>query len=287
MAISATMVRELREMTGAAMMDCKKALEAAGGDLQQAIDHLRKQGLKSAAKKAARDTGEGRLVAVLSRDRRRGHLVGIACETDFLAGSERFRELMTGLENHVGSQDPDDIEDGARPLLKQSWQGAGATVAETLQEAVGQFGENLRIHALVRLDNQKGRIGAYIHHDHRQAAIVSVTTAADPAAAEEVLKSLCQHIVVFQPSYANRAEVPAEDIEREKAVIRESDDVKKRPPEFQDKIIEGKLSKFYATTVLAEQPWIHDDKLTVQKALAKELGGSAKIEAFRRVAIGT
>ncbi len=286
MAISATMVRELREMTGAAMMDCKKALEAAGGDLQQAVDHLRKQGLKSAAKKAARDTGEGRVIAVLSRDRRRGHLVSIACETDFLAASERFKELVSGFEEHVRSQDPDDVEDGARPLLKQSWQGAGASVAETLQQAVGQFGENLRVHALVRLENPQGRIGAYIHHDHRQAAIVSVTSGASSAAADEVLKSLCQHIVVFRPSYASRAEVPAEDLERERAVIRESEEVKKRPAELQEKIVEGKLAKFYAATVLAEQPWIHDDKQSVQKALAKELGQGVQIEAFRRVAIG-
>jgi len=286
MAISATMVRELREMTGAAMMDCKKALEAAGGDLQQAIDHLRKQGLRSAAKKAARETGEGRVFAALSEDRHRGYLVGVACETDFLAGSTHFKDLVADLEEHVLSQDPHDVEEGPRALLKQSWKGAGATVAETLQEAVGQFGENLRIAALARLENPAGRIGTYIHHDHRQGAIVSVSTGADGDRAEEVLKSLCQHIVVFRPSYLTRDEVPAEELEREREVIRESDEVKKRPAEHQAKIVEGKLSKFYATTVLLEQPWIHDDKLTVQKALAKELGPDVSVEAFERISIG-
>ena len=105
---------------------------------------------------------------------------------------------------------------------------------------------------------------------------MSVTTEATGAAAEEVLKSLCQHIVVFQPLYAGREEVPAEALEREREVLRESEDVKQRPAELQGKIVEGRLAKFYASTVLGEQPWIHVDKLTVQKALAKELGAGAR-----------
>lgn len=286
MAITATMVRELRDMTGAAMMDCKKALEAAGGNIQEAVDHLRKQGLKSAAKKASRETGEGRVIAVRSDDARRGHMVAMACETDFLAGSDQFKAFMGELERHVAACDPTGVDGGARALLDQPWMGKGKKASERIAEAVGSFGENLRVHQLVRFENPEGLVGYYIHHDNKRGAIVSVTTGADLAKAEDVLRSLCQHIVVFQPSYCSRSEVPATDLDRERQVIRESDEVKKKPEEFRDKIIEGKLGKFYAQTVLAEQPWIHDDKRSVQKALEAELGKGTRIEAFARVQLG-
>ncbi len=286
MAITATMVRELRERTGAAMMDCKKALEAASGDIDGAIDHLRKQGLKSAGKKAERDTAEGRVFAAIAADGRRGTLVGVACETDFLAKGDGFKSFVDALEKHVLENDPDGLEDGTRPLMSQKWQGSSKPVSEAIQETVGQFGENIRVTSLTRVENPKGAVSAYVHHDGKQGAIASVTTGADPAQAGELVKSLCQHIVVFRPSFANVEEVPAAEVEREKEVLRESDEVKKKPAEFQDKIIEGKLKKFYAGIVLAEQPWIHDDKSTVAKALEKELGSGTRIVSFTRATIG-
>lgn len=285
MAITAQMVRELREMTGAAMMDCKKALEASGGDVDAAIDHLRKQGLKSAAKKADRETAEGRVIAPLSDDVRRAHLLGLACETDFLASSEGFRDLVARLEVHVRESDPTGVEEGERPLLSQPFQGEG-TVGDVLQAAVGKFGENVRVVALERLESPEGRVGAYVHHDGKQGAIVAVATEADEMASAEPLKSLCQHVLVFHPSYASREEVPAEAVERERAVIAESDEVRTKPEAVRGKIVEGRLSKFYAQTVLAEQPWILDDKRTVQKALEEALGAGTRILAFRRVRLG-
>ena len=281
MAITAKMVSELREMTGAAMMDCKKALEATGGDAQAALDHLRKQGLKSAAKKSGRETAEGRVFAVVPDDAKRGHLVGVACETDFLSSSDGFKEFVEKLSTHVGDHDPKDGED----LAGQSWQ-EGGTVGEALSAMVGQFGENVRVTDLVRLENVEGAVGTYIHHDNKQGAIVSVTTGADAATARETLKSLCQHVVVFMPAHTNREDVPADEIAREEAVIRESDEVKSKPDAVRDKIVQGKLSKFYATCVLADQPWIHDDKMSVQKALEKDLGAGTRIEAFTRVKLG-
>ena len=278
------MVRDLRERTGAAMMDCKKALEAAGGDLEGAIDHLRKQGLKSAAKKAERETAEGRVFAVLSDDHRRAHLVGVACETDFLSGSDKFKLFVQELEGAVRASDPDAVEGGARNLLEQKM-GEG-TVADALKEAVGQYGENIQVTGFARSENVEGLVGSYIHHDNKQGAIVSVTTSADANKAESVLRGLCQHIVVFSPAYANREEVSADAIERERAVLAESDEVKSKPEAVRDKIIDGRMAKFYAGTVLAEQPWILDDKLTVQKALEAELGSGVRIESFTRVKLG-
>lgn len=282
MAITSQMVRELREQTGAGMMDCKKALDATGGDLEAAVDHLRKAGMKSAGKKAERDTAEGRVVAAISDDSHRGHLFGVACETDFLAKGDGFGGFVEEMKQHVLSQDPAD----AAAIADQAWQGGGTKVADAIKEAVGQFGENIRITGLARVENAAGLVGAYVHHDKKQGAIVSVTTSADAEKAAEVLKSLCQHVVVFRPAYVNREEVPADALEREKDVIRESDEVKKKPAEFQDRIIEGKLGKFYAGCTLEEQPWIHDDKSSVKKALEAELGAGTRIQAYYRVVLG-
>ncbi|MEW6072589.1 MAG: translation elongation factor Ts [Planctomycetota bacterium] len=281
MAISTQMVRELRDLTGAGMMDCKKALEAANGSIEAAIDHLRKAGMKSAGKKAQRETTEGRVFAVVTPDRRRGHLAGVACETDFLAKGENFGAFVRGISDHVAARDPSD----AAGLLAQGWR-SGGTVADAVREAVGQFGENIRIAELARLENAAGRIGSYVHHDNKQGAIVSVTTDAPAGAVGDVLKSLCQHIVVFLPAYATREDVPADVVEHERAVLRESDEVKKKPAELRNKIVEGKLAKFYAGCVLEEQPWIHDDGTSVRKALQKALGPEARVQAFRRVRLG-
>lgn len=286
MTVTASMVRELRESTGAAMMDCKKALEATGGDMQAAVDHLRKAGMKSAAKKADRETAEGRVFDALNDDRTRGHMLAVACETDFLSKGDGFVGFVKEFQEHVAKEDPTGLEGGERPLFVQNWQGSGATVRERIQEAIGSLKENIQVTSLVRFENPAGRVGTYIHHDYKKGAIVSVTTEADPAKADEVLKSLCQHVVVFQPGALRREDVAPEDVEREKAVIRESDEVKKKPEEFRDKIVEGKLGKFFAGTCLEEQPWIHDDKSSVAKAIEKELGKGSRIEAFQLVHIG-
>ena len=243
------------------------------------------QGLKASTKKAERSTAEGRVFAVRAADGKRAHLVGLACETDFLAKSERFLKLAADLERHVLSQDPSGLE-GSRPITSQRFQGEGAPLSQVLQEVVGVFGENTRISNCVRLENPKGQIGTYVHHDNKQGAIVSVTTSAKGLDVAEILKTLCQHIVVFRPTYANRAEVPASEVERERAVILAADDMKSKPEAVREKMVVGRLNSFFALHVLAEQPWIKDDKLSVQKALEKALGADAKIEAFQRVHLG-
>ncbi len=286
MTITAAKVRELRDMTGAGMMDCKKALESSKGDLEAAIDYLRKAGLKSAAKKADRVTSEGRVLSVVDREARRGYLLAVACETDFLAKGASFQALLEELSQVLRDCDPDGLDSGDRPLVKQGRVRGEGTVTELLHEAVGQMGENIQLVEFARFENQKGRIGAYVHHDGKQAAMVSVTTSSDAAKATETLKSLCQHIVVYAPQGARRSDIPAEAVERERAVILDSADLQKKPAELREKIVSGRMEKFFAQTVLAEQPWIHEDKQSVQKALDEALGKGAAIEAFRRFKIG-
>ncbi|MEM7306159.1 MAG: translation elongation factor Ts [Planctomycetota bacterium] len=286
MTITAAKVRELREMTGAGMMDCKKALESSSGDIEGAVDFLRKAGLKSAAKKAERETSEGRVHAVVDASGKKGHLVAVACETDFLSKGDGFQALIDELGEVLTNCDPDGLDSGDRPLMTQGRSRGEGTVTELLQEVVGQMGENIQIVDFARFENAEGLIGVYVHHDGKQAAMASVTTGADAGAATETLKALCQHIVVFPSEGASRDDIPADVVERERGVILESGDLTKKPAEIQEKILAGRMEKFFAGIVVSEQPWIHDDKQTVQKALEASLGAGTRIESFRRFRIG-
>jgi len=286
MAITATMVRELRELTGAGMMECKKALEGSSGDVQVAIDNLRKQGLKSAAKKGSRETSEGRVFAVLSEDHSRAHLVAIACETDFLAGSPKFLSFVADLETHVRDNDPDGVEGGERPLLVQTWQGTETSVGDAIQVAIGEMGENMRVVAVRRIETAGGCVGSYVHHDHKKGAIAAIGGIEEGKDADGTLRSLCQHAVVFTPPCLGRDEVAAEDIERERAVIRDSDDVAGKPDEIREKIVDGRMTKYFSQVCLVDQPWVLDDQQSVSKAVTVELGQDARVEAFAVASVG-
>jgi len=277
--ITAKLVRELREATGAGMMDCKKALEATAGAFDEAIDHLRKQGLKSAEKKSSRTTGEGRVLAAIDADGRGGSMVSVACETDFVARTPDFEGFLSALCAHVTRNSPRSVEE----LEGQAW-GKGQTVGEALKSLIGKLGENIKIVEVARLSNPKGLVASYVHHNQKVGVLVSITTDAAGDAAQEMLHHLSMHIAFAKPEALFREELPAELLERERAIYLE--EVRGKPQEMQEKIVAGKLEKFYASRVLPEQPWVKDDKLTVDKALKAALGKSAQIEAFACFQIG-
>jgi elongation factor Ts len=273
------MVRNLRERTGAGLMECKRALEASKADLEGAVDFLRKQGLKTADKKADRETGEGRVQAWIGPKMRVGSLVAMTCETDFVARTSDFGKLLYDISELVAEKNPGSVDALSNLPLK-----SGTSVGETLKLLVGKIGENIRIPRAERLENMKGRIGSYVHHDGKKAAMISVTTDVDEDKVGEALKELCQHIVVFNPVAAKRDQVSESAVERERAIYLE--EVKSKPPEMQEKIVAGKLEKFYADQVLPEQKWMKDDTKTVQKILEEKLGKGARIESFVRIQIG-
>ena len=190
--ITATMVRELRDKTGAGMMECKKALTACDGDMEAALDELRKSGLKTAAKKAGRETSEGRVYAKVADDLRSGALVSISCETDFVAATEQFQGFLDDLASHVLEHKPSNLDE----CMTQQWKGDG-TVADALTQLVGRLGENIQIADVVAMENTSGGVGAYVHHDNKKGAMVSVTC---PKPNGDTLKELCMHAVVFQPA---------------------------------------------------------------------------------------
>ena len=277
--ITAELVRELREKSGAGMMDCKKALEATGGDFEGAFDHLRKQGLKTAEKKAGRATGEGRVYAVVSDDQRSGAMVNVSCETDFVAKTPDFEAFLDALCRAALEHSPADVAE----LTGKPWK-QGGTVDDALKALVGRLGENIQVAAVARFENSEGRVGAYVHHDMKKAALASVTTGADTDTARETLRDLCMHVVVFRPGALDREAVPRDRLERERAIYRE--EVKDKPDDIRERILGGKLEKFFAETVLTEQPWIRDDKLSVKSAVERALGTGTRIEAYARFQVG-
>lgn len=275
MAITAKMVQELRSRTGAPLMDCKRALAATEGDLEGAIDNLRKSGMKNADKRVGRATAEGRVRAFVRADGKLGSVVALTSETDFVAKTEDFVKLTEQLAEHVAEHAPADVD----ALLAQELAGVGG-IADTIKSLSGKMGENMKVASLARYENAGGRVGAYVHHDQKQGALISITSNKPAAEIDAFIKTLAMHVVAKKPEALSREEISPESIERERKVFLESEEVLKKPEDKREMIVKGKLEKFFAASTLLEQPWVLDDKISVKKALAQTLGDDARIEGF-------
>ena len=279
MTITASQVKELRDQTGAAMMDCKEALQESGGDFEAAVDFLRKKGLKSADKKASRATSEGRVFATVDADGKGANLVSVNCETDFVARTPDFEALLESLCAHVASEKPADAE----AMLAQAW-AEGDTVTEAIKGTIGKLGENILLAGAGRLECEEGWVGCYIHHNQKVGAIAAIKTSKGQDEAAEILKNLCMHCTANNPLGLNRDEISEAVVEREKAIY--MDEVKDKPEEIQEKIMSGKLDKYFAGICLNDQPWVWDDKSTTSAAIKEALGDDAEILGFIRYQIG-
>lgn len=277
--ITAAMVRELRDKSGAAMMDCKKALETTKGDMEAAFDELRKRGLKAAAKKEGRATAQGRVASHLAEDGRKGAMVGLACETDFVANTDDFNGFLKKLASHAFQHEPKDVA----AMLTQKW-ADGGTVHDALQAVIGKLGENMQLVDVAVFTARDGQVGAYIHHDKMKGALVQVKTGADRGKADATLKAICMQIVVMNPTALDAQSIDPTLIERERVIAREG--LAGKPAEIQEKIVAGRIDKFIADNTLVGQPWIHDDKQTVTKAVAAALGAGSAVTGFRRFQLG-
>lgn len=277
MAVTASMVRELRDKTGAAMMDCKKALEASGGDMDAALDHLRKQGLKTAAKKAGRETSEGRVSASIADDGTSGALVAVRCETDFVANTDDFGSMMERYANAALAADLP-AGDATEAFLSTSID--GSSVSDDLQQVIGRLGENIQFARVSKVDEAGSFVGVYIHHNGKVGALASVATTKSRDEAQGLLGRLCQHIAFTKPNYGVPADVPADIVDRERQVHMESDEVKSKPENIREKIVDGKIKAFFKDICLQEQPWIFDNGMSVAKAIQSELGDDAKLSGY-------
>lgn len=282
--ITAKDVAALRERTGVGMMDCKKALVEADGDMEQAITLLREKGLATQAKKSGRIAAEGIVLSVVDASKNVGCVVEVNSETDFVAKNEEFINFVNSVAKTIIDTNPSDVDD----LLKKTISGGSASVEETLQEIFLKIRENMKIRRFVRME---GILVPYVHGDGKIGVLVRMESdiAADNADLLACGKDCALQIAAMNAPYLNREAVPAEVIEEEKKIMmaQMSEDPKmaNKPEQVRAKIVEGKVVKYYSENCLLEQTFVKDNDLTVQKyvdKVAKDLGGSIKVVEFVR-----
>ena len=292
--ITAALVKELREKTGAGMMDCKKALEETGGDVDKAVEYLRMKGIATAEKRADRAASEGAIVALLSDDAKTAALVEVNSETDFVARNEEFKALAQAVATQVfGDAAFDGVVSVAQEgeLMTQAWhKDAGKTVAEAVKEASGKTGENVVVRRYARFKSD-GFIGSYVHFNGKVAVIVDIAGGDGPAV-KEVAYSIAQHIAAGVPKVplgVSREDVKSEIVDRERRIYEEQARTAGKPEAMIGKIVDGQVNRFYAENTLLDQPWVRDDSKTIRQLVAdasKEAGGELTVRRFARFQMG-
>lgn len=278
MSITAAQVNELRKSTGAGMLDCKKALEETGGDIEKAVDTLRKKGLAAAAKKAGRAATEGLVAAVIAADGKSGALVEVNSETDFVAKNDKFQAFVADIANQVLAAAPADID---ALLAQDSVKEPGKSIQIALNEAISVIGENLQIRRFARFASN-GLTGSYIHAGGKIGVLVELAGNGDLAS---LAKDIAMHIAAAAPQYVRRDEVAADVIEREKDIYRDKARQTGKPDNIIEKIIEGQIGKFYAEVCLLEQNFVKDPDKTIQQVL-KSAGADVTVSRFARFVLG-
>jgi elongation factor Ts len=282
MAISAGQVKELRERTGAGMMDCKKALQETDGDMEAAIDLLRSRGAAKAAKRAGKETSEGAIGSYVEGGV--GGLVELNCETDFVARTEDFQTLADQLAQHVarnaegvsGSVDGDVI-------LAQPFLGGDRTVEAEVTAVSAKTGEKIVVRRAARFEGEPGQIGSYVHMTGKIGVLVELAGAEDGA--EDVARDVAMHVAAANPLAVTSDEIPADVVERERTVYLEQVRNEGKPEHIQEKIVEGKLGKFYKENALLHQPFVKDADRSVADRV-KDAGTDASVRRFVRYELG-
>jgi elongation factor Ts len=282
--VSATAVKDLRERTGAGMMDCKKALAESQGDLDRAVALLRERGLAKAARREGRATVEGTVAMALAGES--GALVELGCETDFVARTPDFQALAARLARQVAAE--------ARLDAPESLAAAridGELVGERIQGLAGKLGEHLAVKRVARLEVRGGRVGGYVHAGGKLGVLVGLRTAARGERVDALAKDVAMHVAAADPSpvAVERAGVPAELVAREREVFAKQAAQTGKPEKVIEKIVEGRLAKFYSEVCLLEQPFVKDPDQSVGAVLAhaaKELGGDVAVAGFVRFRLG-
>jgi elongation factor Ts len=285
--ITAGLVKELRDKTGAGMMDCKRALGESEGDLEAAVDWLRKKGLAAAAKKAGRVAAEG-LIGVATADEA-GAVVEVNSETDFVARNQLFQDFVRAVAELAVKADRD-----VEALKGASFAGNGKTVEGELTDLVARIGENMVLRRVARLTVSQGHVASYIHNAVSPGlGKIGVLVALESAAGEDVLaalgRQLAMHVAAANPQYLDQSSVPAAALDRERAVLREQAGSTGKSADIIEKMVEGRLRKFYEDSVLLDQVFVIDGESRVGKvidAAAKSAGTPIKITAFVRFALG-
>jgi len=286
-AISAALVKELREKSGAGMMDCKKALTESDGDLESAVDWLRKKGLAAAAKKSGRVAAEG-LVGVASEGKR-GAVVEVNSETDFVARNETFQDFVRNCAT-LALEAGGDVE----KLKAASYPGSGEPVETQLTQLIATIGENLQIRRSATVEVQNGVVASYVHNQAapgigKIGVLVGLESTGDAEKLATLGRQLAMHVAAAQPQAVDRDGVDVTALERERTVLADQARASGKPEEIIEKMVEGRLRKYYEEVCLLEQTYVVDGENKVRKVLeqaGKDAGGDIKIAGFVRLQLG-
>lgn len=271
MAITAALVKELREMTGAGMMDCKKALTECDGDMDKAVDFLREKGLAQAAKKAGRIAAEGSVGAYISDDAKVGVMVEINCETDFVAKTDDFKDLVNTVAAHIAATNPADMDALNASELN------GQTVAALVTEKIAKIGENISLRRFVRYETD-GIVASYVHAGGKIVTLVDMK-GGDAALA----KDIAMQVAAANPAYLNRTQVPEAELAHEKQVLTEQARNEGKPEKIIEKMVVGRIEKYYKEVCLVDQAFIKGDDEVISDLLKK---ANAEVVRFTRYEMG-
>ena len=256
--VTASLVKELREKTGAGMMDCKKVLTETDGDMEKAIELLRERGIAKAAKKSGRVAAEGLVDAYISEDGKIGAVVEVNSETDFVAKNEEFKNFVMSVAKQVVEKNPKDVEE---LLAQESIDVPGKTVNEVLIDKIATIGENMSIRRFARFESQ-GLVEKYIHGEGKIAVLVNMSKGS-----KEVAKDICMQIAAARPEYLNEQSVPAERIAKEKEILKAQTMNEGKPEAIAEKIVEGRIGKFFSEICLVDQVYVKDPNKKVSQLL--------------------
>lgn len=289
--ISASMVKELRACTGAGMMECKKALSEAEGDLNNAVDILRTRGLAALAKKAGRATNEGTIAAFVTPDAKVGVLVEVNSETDFVGRNSEFTTFAAELSEHIAEQAPADVES----LLAQTITSRGITVEQLFGEKVSKLGENMGVARFVRDEVAgTGAVASYIHGGGKMGVLVTFALgkpeSATDASFQVFAKDVAMQVAAASPLFVSRDDASAETIEHELAIYKAQAAESGKPEQIQEKIAVGRLEKYFKEVALVEQPFVKNPDISVTQyaaETAKALGDTIAVVSFTRFVLGS
>lgn len=285
MEISAELVKQLRDKTNCGFMDCKKALKETQGDLEDAVTYLRQKGIAVATKRAERATSEGSVWAHLGADGRTGVLLEVNCESDFVAKTDSFQEFGAALAAQIATRGPSDLE----ALLSQPWQGQPSlTVQDYLTEIIGQIGENLRVRRFSRFAGE-GPVAAYIHFGGKIGVLLELTAGGNSPDLLTLAKDLAMQVAATTPLAVAREEVDPETVAKEKAIYAAQAQESGKPEKIIEKMVAGRLDKFFKDACLIEQGFVKNPDITVSQLLKEagaQSGGEVGVARFVRYQVG-
>lgn len=273
MQITASMVKELRERTGSGMMECKKALTEAGGDIDVAIENMRKAGMAKADKKSGRVAAEGRVVIKISDDGKSAAVVEVNCETDFVSGGDDFLSFVDAIATTALNNQPADIA----ALSEMTLEGSSETVEEARKAKIAKIGENMQLRRFELLETSAGTFGSYLHGS-RMGVLVEMENGND-----ELIKDVAMHIAASNPLCVSEAEVPAEVLEKEKEILRAQALESGKPADIVEKMLTGRIRKYLAEITLLGQSFVKDPDKTVETLLSD---AGATVNRFVRYEVG-